>query len=70
MVAGRRGFDRQEKKGGGKGRGKREGERERRERKEKKVFGWFEFLKPEFIPFSIFLKKKNFLRVLSRDFDF
>ena len=46
---------------------RRKREKKKEERKERKkrmkegerkdLFGWFGFLKPEFIPFSIFLKK-------------
>ena len=52
MVAGWREFDRREEKGEG------EGERREREknREKKKKFGWFRFLKLEFIPFSVFWK--------------
>ena len=46
---------------GGEGREEREKKKEREkeeEIEEKKIFfGWFEFLKSEFIPFSIFRKK-------------
>ena len=48
----------------------KEGRGNRSEKREdKKIFSWFGFLKPEFIPFSIF--QKNFVfAILNSDFDF